>query len=168
MAIVNYQINGDSLHISIHAKSGRYLIPAKTIVDPTGDKCVIYDCYCVSLNRVQPSATDIEYYVEKVRQIVNFYEQELTIEEILNNMIQLHINKHGRIIDNDLMMIVSALGRTIEAIEGTCDGKNLILSALEIVLNKYIDNVFVTIYDQISYDSQPSLIPMKMYVENKQ
>ena len=72
-------------------------------------------------------------------------------------MVQEHINQHGRIIDNDLMMIVSALRRTIEAIEGNADVKQLILSALEIVLNNYTDNAFVTVYNQTPFGTMKLL-----------
>lgn len=163
MATVNYRINGDLLPINIQMGKGNYQILAKTIVDPDGDRCVIYDCYCVTLNTIHPNATDIEYYVNKIRKIVDLYEQGVSKEGILKKMTQEHINQHGRIIDNDLMMIVSALKCTIEAIEGECDDKALILSALNIVLNNFIDNAFVTVYNQTPFGIQPQLVPMKKY-----
>lgn len=71
MATVKYRIDGNLLPIDIQTANGNYQILAKTVVAPDGDKCVIYDCYCVSLNNVQPNATDIEYYIGKIRQIAN-------------------------------------------------------------------------------------------------
>lgn len=166
MAIVKYSINGDSLPISIQMTSGNYLIPAKSIMDPTGERCIIYDCYIVSLNQVQQNGTDIEYYVDKVRQIANLYEQGVSKNDILQKMAKNHIDKHSRIIDTDLMMIVSALRRIIEVIEGNCDGKELILSALQIVLNNYINKTFVTVYKQTPYGPQVSLVPMESYIKS--
>lgn len=167
MATVKYRIDGNLLPIDIQMANGNYQILAKTVVAPAGDKCVIYDCYCVSLNNVQPNVTDIEYYIGKIRRIANLYEQGLTSKEIIKRMAEDHVNQHGRIIDNDLMMIVSALRRTLEAIEGECDGKQLILTALEVVLNTYVDKVFVTIYNQTPFGLQPQLVPMKQYMNNK-
>ena len=161
MATVNYKIEGDLLPINIQMTKGFFQILAKTIVDPDGDRCLIYDCYSVSLNTIHPNATDIEYYMNKIRRIVELYEQGFSANEILKRMVQEHINQHGRIIDNDLMMIVSALNRIIEAIEGKCDDKKLILSALDIVLNNYIGDSYVTIYNQTPYGVQPQLVPMK-------
>lgn len=165
MATVNYRIDGDLLPINIQMTNGNHQILAKTIVDPDGDRCIIYDCYCVSLNTIHPNATDIEYYINKIRRIVELFEKGLSANEILKRMVQEHINQHGRIIDNDLMMIVSALRRTIEAIEGKCDGETLILSALNIVLNNFIDNAYVTVYNQTPFGIQPQLVQMKSYTE---
>ena len=164
MATVNYRTEGDRLPITIQTTKGNYQILAKTIVAPDGDRCVLYDNYCVSLNSVQPNATDINYYIDKIRRIVDLYEQGDSSMDILKKMIQAHFRQHNRIIDSDLMMIVSALRRTIEAIEGKCDGKVLILSALEIVLNNYADNTFVTVYNQTAYGVQPQLVPIKIYM----
>lgn len=165
MATVNYKIEGNLLPINIQTSKGNYQIMAKSIVAPDGARCVIYDCFSVTLNTIQPSATDIDYYVGKIRNIANLYEQNLPRKEILKRMTQEHINQHGRIIDNDLMIIVSALGRIINAIEGECDSSELILSALEIVLNNFIDNAFVTVYKQTPYGLQPQLMPMKDYMK---
>lgn len=167
MATVNYEKDGNLLPIDIKTTKGNCQILAKTVVSPDGDRCVLYDCYCVSLNTVQPNATDIEYYIGKIRKIAELYEQGLSSKEIMKNMVQDHINQHGRIIDNDLMMIVSALRRTLEAIEGNADGKQLILSALEIILNNYADKAFVTIYKQSPWGPQPKLIPMNQYMNER-
>lgn len=167
MATVRYKIDGDLLPIDINTSKGDYQILAKTVVVSDGGRCVLYDCYCISLNSVQPNATDIEYYINKIRTTVDLYEQGLPSKEILKKMAQEHINQHGRIIDNDLMMIVSALRRTLEAIEGQCDGEQLILSALEVVLNNYIDKAFVTVYSQTPYGPQSQLVPMNQFMNNK-
>ena len=164
MAIVKYKMIGNLLPIEINSTKGTHQILAKTVVDPDGDRCVVYDCYSVSLNSVQPNATDIEYYVGKIRKIVDLYEQGISSKEIIKRMAQDHINQHGRIIDNDLMMIVSAMRRSIEAIEGECDGKQLILTALEIVMNNYADKTFVTVYKQNPLGPQPQLVPMNQYM----
>lgn len=167
MATVTYKIDGNLLPIDIKTSKGDYQILTKTVVVPDGGRCVLYDCYCVSLNSVQANATDIEYYISKIRTTADLYEQGLSSKEILKKMAQEHINQHGRIIDNDLMMIVSALRRTLEAIEGQCDGEQLILSALEVVLNNYIDKAFVTVYSQTPYGPQPQLVPMNQFMNNK-
>lgn len=164
MATVKYKMDGNILPIDILIANRNYQILAKTVVTPDGDRCMVYDCYCVSLNNVQPNATDIEYYIGKIRKIVDLYEQGLSSKEILKKMTQDHINQHGRIIDNDLMMIVSAMRRTLVAIEGECDGKQLILTALEIVLNNYADKAFVTVYKQTPFGLQPQLVPMNQYM----
>ena len=49
MATVKYRIDGNLLPIDIQMANGDYQILAKTVESPDGDKCVIYDCYCVSL-----------------------------------------------------------------------------------------------------------------------
>ena len=165
MALVTYRIEGDRLPIRIQTAKGSYLITAKTIVSPDGDRCLVYDRYSVSLNTVQPSATDIEYYVGEIRTIVDLYEQGFSNKEILKRMTQDHINQHGRVIDNDLMMTVSALKRTINAIEGNCDSKALIISAIDVVLNNFIDYAFVTVYKHSPYGIQPQLVKMREYMK---
>lgn len=167
MATVKYKIDGNLLPIDINISKGNYQILAKTVVVPDGNRCVLYDCYCVSLNSVQPNATDIDYYIGKIRKIADLYEQGFSSKDILKKMAQDHISQHGRIIDNDLMMIVSALRRTLESIEGHCDREQLILSALEVVLNNHIDKTFVTVYNQTPLGPQPQLVPMNQFMNNK-
>lgn len=165
MAVVNYNIEDNKLHIIIQTTNGNFQILADTIVDPEGDRCVIYDCYCISLKSVRKSATDINYYVDKIKRFLDYYEEigGSFLKIIMFKMIQDHIGQHGRIIDNDLMMIVSAMAQTIKVIEGGCDFKTIIDSAIIIALNQFVDKTFITIYDQTIYGVQPRLIPLKEY-----
>ena len=57
MATVNYRMDGDLLPIDIKTSKGSQQILAKTVVCPDGDRCVLYDCYIVSMSSVQPNAT---------------------------------------------------------------------------------------------------------------
>ncbi len=167
MAKVNYKIEGNLLPIEIQTSKGVFQILAKTVVVPDGDRCVVYDCYCVSLNTLKPNATDIEYYIGKIKKIADLFEQDNAPQEILKKMVQDHINQHGRIIDNDLMMIVSALRRSLEAFVVECDRQKLILSALDIVLNNYADKTFITVYNQTPYGTQPHLVLMNKFINKR-
>lgn len=166
MATVTYRIDGTLLPIDIRIRNEHYRIMAKAIIDPYGEKSILYDGYSVSLNRLFPNATDIEYYVNKIRNAATLYEEGLSKDDILRGMIREHCNQHNRIIDTDLMMMVSALGRTIKAIEGGCDVNTLRLQALQIALNEYIDMTYVTIFSQNQFE-EPQLVSLKEFVKSK-
>lgn len=67
-----------------------------------------------------------------------------------------HISTHGRIIDNDLSMIISAVAKLTEQKLDT----DLVWSGMDIVLKNYKDKVFFTRY---AFGMEPTLIPASEY-----
>ncbi len=165
MATINTQQQGSKLVISIELKGERYGIFADTIDTPEG-KSIIYNCYIVSQNRLLPNATDIDFYVDIIKRAVANYENGVSAQDNIKKLTFEHVGKFGRIIDTDLMMIVSAVQRVMESIEGKSDMKGLILYALQLCLNETIDKTFVTLYNQTPNGIIPQLIPLKEFAQN--
>lgn len=165
MATINTKIQDNILAIEIELKGEQYVIFANTINTPEG-KSIIYDCYIVSQNRVLPNATDIDFYVDIIKRAVANYENGVSAQDNINKLTYEHVGKFGRIIDTDLMMIVSAVQRVMESIEGKSDMKGLILYALQLCLNETIDKTFVTLYNQTPNGIIPQLIPLKEFAQN--
>ena len=165
MATINTKLQDNILAIEIELKGEQYVIFANTINTPEG-KSIIYDCYIVSQNRVLPNATDIDFYVDIIKRAVANYENGVSAQDNIKKLTYEHVGKFGRIIDTDLMMIVSAVQRVMESIESKSDMKGLILYALQLCLNETIDKTFVTLYNQTPNGIIPQLIPLKEFAQN--
>jgi hypothetical protein len=102
------------------------------------------------------NATDIPYYVEKMQQALDFKNQNLSTRDIILKVASMHISNHGRIIDGDLSMIISAVSTVTEQNLDT----DLEWSGMDIVLKNYRDKVYFTRY---AFGLEPTLIPASEY-----
>ena len=83
------------------------------------------------------NATDIPYYVDKMQQALDFKNQNLSTRDIILKVASMHISNHGRIIDGDLAMIISAVSKVTEQNLDT----DLVWSGMDAVLKIYRDKV---------------------------
>lgn len=165
MATVSTQQQGNKLVISIEIKGDKYGIFADTIDTPDG-KSIIYDCYIISQNRLLPNATDIDFYVDIIKRAASNYENGLSAQDSIRKLTQEHVGRFGRIIDTDLMMIVSAVQRVMKSIDGESDLKELIMFALQLCLNDNLDKTFVTLYNETPNGVVPQLIKLVEFAKN--
>ena len=165
MATVSTQQYDKCIIISIEIKGDKYGIFADTIDTPDG-KSIIYDCYIISQNRLMPNATDIDFYVDIIKRAAANYENGLSVQDSIRKLTQEHVDKFGRIIDTDLMMIVSAVHRLMKSIEGGSDLKELIMFALQFCLNDNLDKTFVTLYNETPNGVVPQLIKLEEFAKN--
>ena len=153
---ITYNIVGDSIFITIPSATGVRKIQEKVVVVPGGDKCILYNSYIYTMKQFAQNATDIPYYVEKMQQALDFKNHNLSTMDIILKVASMHISKHGRIIDGDLSMIISAISTVTEQNLDT----DLEWSGMDIVLKNYRDKVFFTRY---AFGLEPTLIPASEY-----
>lgn len=153
---ITYNIVGDTIFITLPSATGVRKIQEKAVVVPGGDKCILYNSYIYTMKQFAQNATDIPYYVEKMQQALDFKNQNLSTEDIILKVASKHISNHGRIIDGDLSMIISAVSTVTEQ---NLD-KDLEWSGMDIVLKNYKDKVFFTRY---AFGMEPTLIPASEY-----
>lgn len=139
-AKVTYNIIGEQIHINIPLPTGTKNCVEKVVVDPDGDKCIIYDCYFFTMKQFAQNATDIPYYIEKIQQALNYKNQNLSSRDIVLKVAENHITNHGRIIDGDLSMIISAVAK----VTGDKLDTDFEWSGLDAVLRNYESKVFFT------------------------
>ena len=153
---ITYNIVGDSIFITIPSATGVRKIQEKVVVVPGGDKCILYNSYIYTMKQFAQNATDIPYYVQKMQQALDFKNHNLSTMDIILKVASMHISKHGRIIDGDLSMIISAISTVTEQNLDT----DLEWSGMDIVLKNYRDKVFFTRY---AFGLEPTLIPASEY-----
>ena len=153
---ITYNIVADSIFITIPSATGVRKIQEKVVVVPGGDKCILYNSYIYTMKQFAQNATDIPYYVEKMQQALDFKNHNLSTMDIILKVASMHISKHGRIIDGDLSMIISAISTVTEQNLDT----DLEWSGMDIVLKNYRDKVFFTRY---AFGLEPTLIPASEY-----
>ena len=153
---ITYNIVGDNIFISIPSIDGVRKIQEKAVVVPGGDRCIVYNSYIYTMKQFAQNATDIPYYIEKMQQALDFKNQNLTTRDIILMVASKHISNHGRIIDGDLSMIISAVAKVTEQNIDT----DLEWSGMDIVLKNYRDKVFFTRY---AFGMEPTLIPASEY-----
>jgi len=153
---ITYNVVGDSIFITIPSETGAKKIQKKAVVVPGGDKCIVYNSYIYTMKQFAQNATDIAYYVEKMQQALDFKNQNLSTRDIILKVASMHISNHGRIIDGDLSMIISAVSTVTEQNLDT----DLEWSGMDIVLKNYRDKVFFTRY---AFGLEPTLIPASEY-----
>lgn len=153
---ITYNVVGDSVFITIPSATGVKKIQEKAVVVPGGDKCIVYNSYIYIMKQFAQNATDIAYYVEKMQQALDFKNQNLSTRDIILKVASKHISNHGRIIDGDLSMIISAVSKVTEQPLDT----DLEWSGMDVVLKNYRDKVFFTRY---AFGMEPTLIPASEY-----
>ena len=153
---ITYNLVGDNIFISIPSAVGIRKIQEKTVVVPGGDRCIVYNCYIYTMKQFAQNATDIPYYVDKMQQALDFKNQNLSTRDIILKVASMHISNHGRIIDGDLAMIISAVSKVTEQNLDT----DLVWSGMDAVLKIYRDKVFFTRY---AMGMEPTLIPASEY-----
>lgn len=153
---ITYNVVGDSVFITIPSATGVKKIQEKAVVVPGGDKCIVYNSYIYIMKQFAQNATDIAYYVEKMQQALDFKNQNLSTRDIILKVASKHISNHGRIIDGDLAMIISAVSKVTEQNLDT----DLVWSGMDAVLKNYRDKVFFTRY---AMGMEPTLIPASEY-----
>ena len=156
-AKITYSIVGDNVLITIPSATGARKIQEQAVVVPGGDKCIVYDSYLYTMKQFAQNATDIPYYIDKMQQALDFKNQNLSTMDIILKVVLKHISKHGRIIDGDLSMIISAVSKVADLNLDT----DLEWSVMNIVLNNYRDKVFFTRY---ALGMEPTLIPASEYL----
>ena len=109
-----------------------------------------------TMQQFAQNATDIAYYVEKMQQALDFKNQNLSTRDIILKVASKHISNHGRIIDGDLSMIISAASKVTELPLDT----DLEWSGMDIVMKNYRDKVFFTRY---AFGMEPTLVPALEY-----
>lgn len=154
---ITYNIVGDSVLITIPSATGARKIQEQAVVVPGGDKCIVYDSYLYTMKQFAQNATDIPYYIDKMQQALDFKNQNLSTMDIILKVVLKHISNHGRIIDGDLSMIISAVSKVADLNLDT----DLEWSVMNIVLNNYRDKVFFTRY---ALGMEPTLIPASEYL----
>lgn len=165
MSNIQVEQIGDVLEIKLGILGNQYIIQADTIVDPDGDRCVIYNNYIVSLHQVSPNATDMNYYLNKIQCVANCIEKGMNSTESISALVKSHILEHSRIIDNDLMMISSATYRTFQAVFGGVSEQQLFMVGLSIVKEEFANSFFITVYKRTLMGIQPNLVPFSEYHE---
>ena len=153
---ITYNLVGDNIFISIPSAVGIRKIQEKAVVVPGGDRCIVYNCYIYTMKQFAQNATDIPYYVDKMQQALDFKNQNLSTRDIILKVASMHISNHGRIIDGDLAMIISAVSKVTEQNLDT----DLVWSGMDAVLKNYRDKVFFTRY---AMGMEPTLIPASEY-----
>lgn len=153
---ITYNLVGDNIFISIPSAVGIRKIQEKAVVVPGGDRCIVYNCYIYTMKQFAQNATDIPYYVDKMQQALDFKNQNLSTRDIILKVASMHISNHGRIIDGDLAMIISAVSKVTEQNLDT----DLVWSGMDAVLKIYRDKVFFTRY---AMGMEPTLIPASEY-----
>lgn len=153
---ITYNVVGDNVFISIPSATGVKKIQEKAVVLPDGDRCIVYNSYVYTMKQFAQNATDIAYYVKKMQQALDFKNQNLSTRDIILKVASKHISNHGRIIDGDLSMIISAVSKVTEQPLDT----DLEWSGMDIVLKNYRDKVFFTRY---AFGMEPTLIPASEY-----
>lgn len=154
-AKVTYNIVGEQIHINIPLPAGAKNCVEKVVVDPEGDKCIIYDCYFFTMKQFAQNATDIPYYIEKIQQALNYKMQNLSSRDIVLKVAENHIVNHGRIIDGDLSMIISAVAK----VTGDKLDTDFEWSGLDVVLKSHESKVFFTKFTFTPFGpSNPTLI----------
>ena len=159
MGKISYQYtNSGKLQINIPLDGTFKVIYADTVVSPEGDRCIIYDNYIVSLNQICKNATDIDFYIEKVQQAYDNIVSGISWMDTIKNMMYSHIEKFGRIIDSDLMMMTSALVNVRHVVCGTALTEDLKLKILIMAKEYFASSLFITIYNKTPLGIQPSII----------
>ena len=153
---ITYNLVGDNILISIPSAVRIRKIQEKAVVVPGGDRCIVYNCYIYTMKQFAQNATDIPYYVDKMQQALDFKNQNLSTRDIILKVASMHISNHGRIIDGDLAMIISAVSKVTEQNLDT----DLVWSGMDAVLKIYRDKVFFTRY---AMGMEPTLIPASEY-----
>lgn len=153
---ITYNVVGDSVFITIPSVTGVKKIQEKAVVVPGGDRCIVYNSYVYTMKQFAQNATDIAYYIEKMQQALDFKNQNLSTRDIILKVASKHISNHGRIIDGDLSMIISAVSKVTEQPLDT----DLEWSGMDIILKNYRDKVFFTRY---TFGMEPTLIPASEY-----
>lgn len=159
MRKVSYQYtNSGKLLINIPLNGTSKVLYADTVVSPEGDRCIIYDNYIVSLNQRCQNATDVDFYIEKVQQVYDNMVSGISWMDTIKNMVCSHIEKYGRIIDTDLMMMTSALVKVRHVVCGTALTESLELEVLIMAKEYFASYLFITIYNRTPMGFQPSII----------
>ncbi|MBO7068038.1 MAG: hypothetical protein J6W52_05110 [Bacteroidaceae bacterium] len=154
---ITYDVVEENIFITIPSATGLRKIQEKAVVVPDGSKCILYNCYIYTMKQFVQNATDIPYYIEKMQQALDFKNQNISTRDIILKVAMRHISNHGRIIDGDLSMIISAVSKVTEQNLDT----DLEWSGLDIVLDNNRDKVFFTRYET---GSEPILIPASEYL----
>ncbi len=153
---ITYDIVGEDINIYIPMETGVRRIQEKAVIVPGGDKCIVYNGYIYTMKQFAQNATDIPYYIDKMQQALNFKNKNVTAIDIILKMASNHISFHGRIIDGDLSMIISAIAK----VTGQNLDTDLEWSGMDVVLKNYRDKVFFTRY---VFGTEPTLIPATEY-----
>ena len=149
---ITYNVVGENINIYIPTANGGRKIQEKAVIVPGGDRCIIYDSYIYSMKQFVQNATDIQYYVEKMQQALDYKNRNLSTRDIILKVASKHISEHNRIIDGDLSMIISAVSKITEQDLNT----NMEWAGMDIVLEKYKEKVFFT---RFVPGKDPTLIP---------
>ena len=154
---VTYTLSGDKIIINIPLKDGVKSVTEMAVVSPDGDKCIVYDSYIYTQKQFGKNGTDINYYVEKIQQALDARLQNSNISttDIVLKVAERHISNHGRIIDGDLAMIISAVTK----VTGQEINTDLEWAGMDIVLRNFKDKVFFTEYRPTPFGLDTKLIP---------
>lgn len=154
---ITYNMVGENIYITIPSENGTRKIQEKTVIVPDGDRCIVYNSYIYTMKQFSQNATDVPYYIEKMQQALDLKNQNLSTRDIILKIASNHILNHGRIIDGDLSMIISAVSKVTEQKLNS----DLEWSGMDIVFEKYGDKVFFT---QYAFGREPVLVPASEYL----
>lgn len=157
---ITYSFIRNYINISIPLATGTKNIQEKTVIDPEGDRLIIYDSYIFTMKQFSKNATDIPYYIDKMQQALYYKNQNFSTEQIIIELVSKHISNNGRIIDGDLSMIISAVSRVTDHKLDT----NFEWSCLDTILKRgFEDKLLFTIYNQTPLGMEPKLVTASQY-----